>query len=446
MFLDAWNQLGELLFLVVALASIGLLVLFYYVPRSILLVYFAVFPAERLYLPMDTFNLRADDMVIVLGAIAVFIRFGVGPIVNRHKSFKRILLFLVVLQVYRYGSLVVGFVTGYVNMYIVLTGIHSILQIYVFISVMRTDDDLDWFAARYYWIVFAWLLYFMPDLVANPFVEEVGRYKLKGAYTETGEGRFNPNAFGIMTSIVNMIGFYLLYMKGKIRYLPGLVAGIVVCLVFFFRSALFVSVMTIALAVMVDIIVRPRLSITILAMLAIVLYLSFGGQFSGNIEMYAANLNVHDLGLRNEAMAIGLEIFSNNWLTGIGLGQSFGAIKEMSSGAMGSIHNSYVITMAEFGIIGFGFMITFFVLMMKGFVKWALKDRVGWFWLAMFMAFLARIYFGPSLWFSKMTMQHFSFAIAALGVFMDRLERQGSGQPEEGESESSILSDARPSP
>lgn len=445
MILEAWEQFGWLLLLMGGIAAIGLFVLFYYVPRSVLIVYFAVFPAERLYLPFDTFNVRADDMIIVLGAFALFVRYGVGPVVNRCSSFKRVLLFLLFLHVYRYGSLVVGLLSGYVNTYIVLTGIHSILQIYVFIAVIRTDEDLDWIASRYFWVVGAWLVYFMPELLANPFVEEVGRYAIKGAFTRREVGRFNPNAFGIMASVINMIGFYLLYTKGRIQYLPGVVAGMVICLVFFFRSALFVSVITISITIIVDIFVRPRLSITILAVLVLMLYISFGGQFLGNIEMYVSNLNVQDLGLREEALALGLQIFGEHWLTGVGLGQSFGAIKEMSGGAMGSIHNSYVITMAEFGIIGFGSLVAFLGSIGIGLFQWAWRERVGWFWLAMFLAFVVRIYFGPSLWYSKMTMQHFSFVIAALGVYMDRYYREAPDREEEA-SASSMRDAARPSP
>ncbi|NOZ00571.1 MAG: O-antigen ligase family protein [Deltaproteobacteria bacterium] len=442
---QAWEQLGLIVPLVLAFASVALTIFFYYRPRFILLAYFALFPAERLYISMYAFNIRADDALIVIGAAAVLLRFGLKPIQNRSPAFRRILLVLLVLQAYRYGSMLTGLVTGYVNYYLALTALHSLLQIYVFIVVVRSDEDLDWLSSRYFWIVAAWLVYFLPDLAANPFVQEVGRYRVKAAFSEAEEGGFNPNAFGIMASMTNMLGFYLLYTRGRLKYLPGVAVGIIICMMFFFRSALFVSVMTILICASVDFFVRPRISFIIAGILAIVLYLSVSGHYSGNLEMYMSNIDVEDLGLRTQARAVGLSIFRDNWLTGLGMGQSFHEIQKISNGLMGSIHNSYVISMAEFGIIGFGCLITFFIMVGAGLVRWALKEREGWFWTAMYLAFLVRIYFGPNLWYSKMTMQHFSFVIAALGMYLDRADGVLENY-EEDASASRIRPAALPSP
>lgn len=446
MFREMLGQLGPILFATMICASIAITLLFYYRPRLILLAYFAIFPAEKLHLSMDAFNVRADDAIIVLAAIAVFLRYGIKPIVNRSRSFRRILVLLLILQTYRYGTMMVGLITGYVNFYLALTALHTLLQIYVFITIVRSEDDLDWLASRYFWILAAWLAFLLPDIVSNPFIQEVGRYKVKAAFTDKAEeGGFNPNAFGIMASMTNMLGFYLLYTRGRVQYLPGVVAGIVICMLFFFRSALFVSVMTITLCAMVDIFIRPRLSFVIIGVAALILYLSFSGQYSGNVEMYFHNMNPRDLGLRREAQEVGLQIFRDNWLTGLGMGQSFHRIKEISNGVMGSIHNSYVINMAEFGIIGFLCLLSLFSAIGIGLARWALHERAGWFWSAMFLSFLVRIYFGPNLWYSKMTMQHFSFVIAALGVYLDHRAATVDVY-RSGRSASRMREAARPSP
>ncbi len=410
----------SVLVLGVAAAGLLLFLLFYRIPRSVLVVYLLVFPVQWLYIPVGTFNLRGDDGIAVIGTVALLLRFGVRPFFQRSPAFARLMGVLFVLQAYRYVSLGQSLVAGGVNWYETLQGVHSLCQLYIFVTIVRTEDDLAWLSRWYYLIVLGLVLVSLPALQANPFAEDVNRYALKRALVEGQGGRFNPNTYGIMASLILMMGYFQVYRYGRAWYIPGMVVALGVLAYFFFRTPLYVSLMVIGFCVATDAAERPIQTTLLLGLMGLIVLVTASDRFAQYYTNYVTNLNPTDIGLRREAAQLGLTIFKENVLLGVGLGRSHAMVVLRSEGALGSIHNSYLYSLAEHGLVGSFMLLILFGGMLKRFGEWMFAERAGRFWFAFFIAFLIRINFGPDLWLSKFTMQHFAIACAALGVYLDR--------------------------
>jgi hypothetical protein len=418
------NQVGDLGLLVAGIVGVVVVslafILFYRIPRSVVIAYLIVFPIPVLYIPLGTFNIRGDDVVIVVGALALAARFGLGPIIRRAAPMRTLLLLLVVLQTYRYGSLVLAVASGSINWYETLQGVHAFLQVYVFVTVIRTEADIDWLTRWYFVIVLLALISSLPSVETNPFVDEVNRYAMKRSFGEGQTARFNPNAFGIMASIVAMMGLYHVSRHGRLRYLPGIGVAFGVLLWFFFRTPLFVTLFVAVFCLGADALGRPGRAVVALIALASLTLVASDQSFDVQLSRYMENLDPRNIGLRTEAARVGIRIFQEHWLVGVGLGQSREIVYATSGGALGTIHNSYVGSLAEHGLIGTTILAGLLLGMLRRFVEWMFDEPPGRFWVAFWVAFLIRIYFGPDLWLSKFTMQHFAIAFAAMGVFLDR--------------------------
>lgn len=413
-----FRELGPLAFIALGAVCTGLLILFYAKPKSALFAYILVFPTDRLFLPVLGQNIRGDDVIIVLGGLALFLKFGFSRLVDQSPAIRMILVVILVSQLYRFGLLLGTGLDDRTNWNGILKNLHVILQAYVFVSVIRSLSDIDLVAKVYYWITLIFLISSIPELVSNPLVEEVDRYALKRTIGFQAEaGGFNPNAYGNIAGLAGLLGFYLWHYRGRQYAAIGLLFCLSMVSVFFFRTSMIMMIFVVVSCLLISMVTRPRLQVLILLIFVGILSAVSVDRLAGYFHTYTVNMNLADAGMRMSSARLGMEIFYDNWLIGVGTWRSDPLVLDMSLGEMGSIHNSYLITLAETGIIGFLLLLVLIGLIGHQLMRWSLRGRSGWFWLTFFVAFLALAFSSPILWSNKIPMQYFAFTLAALAAY-----------------------------
>lgn len=410
--------------LVALVAAILLLIIvFYRIPQMAVYLYLASICVPGLAIfTIGSNNVRADDVIVILGAISAFIRYRFIPFTAQPRETRLVLGIWALIHFIQYGMLTTFVVMGkasHVSWYDAMRGIHCALQLALFITAIKTREDVVSLFKVFAIVLMIAVPFTVPRLSRDPFQESVGLYEAKTAISMVqGAAGFHPAAFGALGRFLVITGMYMVLLKRKPFFGIAIGLGAWVLIWFIFRTDVYSTLFMVLFFLLLE--SRRRLGVAIvisIAMVIVAIFFVYDDALFARLTVYLENFRPTQLSGREEQFPIGVRLALENLPFGVGPFLSDYTMWMATRGAWPSIHNSYLIVIVETGIIVFPLLVLMVILLGRQLVAWAQVESEGRFYLAMYVTWLAVLAVGPDIFRAKLRMIEFSVIMAALGTF-----------------------------